>query len=265
MKKNRVIVIFIVLLSIVCILITSGFIYLMVNEFNFNTSFNFSNNKKMNLINSYETLLSNVESINFKLYSTDIEIKKSINDKVLVEYYSNLEDNIEIIYVDNAIKIDEEKDNLSCVGFCSLSRKIVLYIPNDYMGKFDFKTTSGDIISELDYFNNEISISTTSGDVEFNDIRDINILTTSGDIKIANVREKINLQTTSGDIIISNMVIKDNSNITTTSGDVKINNSGSDCYFDIKTISGDQCVKNNNRKSDYVLSISTTSGDIIVN
>ena len=90
MKKNRVIIIFIVLLSIVCILITSGFIYLMVNEFNFNTSFNFSTNKKMNLVNSYETLPSNVESINFKLYSTDIEIKKSVNDKVLVEYYSNL-------------------------------------------------------------------------------------------------------------------------------------------------------------------------------
>ena len=71
--------------------------------------------------------------------------------------------------------------------------------------------------------------------------------------------------TTSGDIKIVTLNIDTESEINTISGDIEIDNNECNCYIDFSTISGDNHIKKSDRKSDLVLKVKTTSGDISVN
>ena len=67
----------------------------------------------------------------------------------------------------------------------------------------------------------------------------------------------------SGSIEIDSLNISENSLITTKSGNVHIN-SKNDIYVETETVSGDDNIKNNNRKADIEVKIATTSGSIYV-
>lgn len=67
----------------------------------------------------------------------------------------------------------------------------------------------------------------------------------------------------SGSIEIDSLNISENSLITTKSGNVHIN-SKNDIYVETETVSGDDNIKNNNRKADIEVKITTTSGSIYV-
>ena len=282
MKSKSLIITLIVVLSCFVVALTGGLIFLLFRIDNFDFSFNF-NDSSMELVDSIET--NEVNKIYLNLNSTDIFIKKSENDKVVVEYYSNREKNPIISYSDNIISIDEDKYkdeyDSKCFVFCNINRKIVLYVPFDFETEFDINTKSGDIKSEVDLSNNVVSVSTMSGDVFLGnasniDIRTVSgdvsldsivssdVSTTSGDISIKNVSKMINIQTTSGDVLIDNLDIENESSIKTVSGDVVINHNKGNCYVDFKTTSGDERISRSDRKSDIVLKVRTTSGDISV-
>ena len=282
MKSKSLIITLIVVLSCFVVALTGGLIFLLFRIDNFDFSFNF-NDSSMELVDSIET--NEVNKIYLNLNSTDIFIKKSENDKVVVEYYSNREKNPIISYSDNIISIDEDKYkdeyDSKCFVFCNINRKIVLYVPFDFETEFDINTKSGNIKSEVDLSNNVVSVSTMSGDVFLGnasniDIRTVSgdvsldsivssdVSTTSGDISIKNVSKMINIQTTSGDVLIDNLDIENESSIKTVSGDVVINHNKGNCYVDFKTTSGDERISRSDRKSDIVLKVRTTSGDISV-
>ena len=261
MKNKKSIIALIVVLSIIAISIIGGLIYLLINGDKFN--FNFSFGKKMNLVDSYEVAETN--KIYLNLRSTDVEIKKSTNDKILVEYYSSNSKYAKIEDKDNSIEVNEDKYNLSCKGFCFANRKVVVYLTDTFNGDIEINTKSGDISSVKDLSSNKVKIKVTSGDVVLSKIGSANITAKSGDIKIDEVTKKINIEVRSGDVRIDKFNIIKNSSITARSGDVRIKNNISDCYVETKTSTGDSSVKKSNRKSDIVLTIKTSSGDIKVN
>ena len=281
MKSKSLIITLIVVLSCFVVALTGGLIFLLFRIDNFDFSFNF-NDSSMELVDSIET--NEVNRIYLNLSSTDVFIKKSENDKVVVEYYSNREKNPIISYSDNIISIDEDKYrdeyDSKCFVFCNVNRKIVLYVPFDFETEFDINTKSGDIKSEVDLSNNvkfstmsgdvflgnvsDIDILTISGDVSLDSIVSSNVSTTSGDVSIKNVSKMVNIQTTSGDVLIDNLDIENESSIKTVSGDVVINHNKGNCYVDFKTTSGDERISRSDRKSDIVLKVRTTSGDISV-
>lgn len=275
---NKIIkILLILILLMVCIILTGVMIFFMKNDFR---------NVNMELIDSYETSISEVEKFDFDLNSTDIEIKESNNDKILVEYYSNIDTDVKIENKDKNIIVDEtkSKDNNFKFVFFGVNKKIVIYVPESFEGEFDLKGKSGDIKSEIDLPNNKVNISLQSGDILLKNTNEIDVSTSSGDIKIyginkkANISsssgdididklkidEKSNITSSSGDINIDTLEIKQNSNITSTSGDVTIKRNQSNCYIETKTSSGDVEVNKNDRKSDIILKIKTTSGDIKV-
>lgn len=85
----------------------------------------------------------------------------------------------------------------------------------------------------------------------------------SGNIAISKINEYCNLKTSSGNIDIESLNIIENSFISAKSGNVDIK-SKNDIYIETETGSGDADVKNNNRMSEIVLKITTTSGSIRV-
>lgn len=280
--KSKTAIVSIVLLSIIALSLTGLFIFLLTNGKNFSFDFSFDfNSKPLSLVDSYETD-PNIHLITLNLHSTDVFVKESTNEKILVEYYSNRENNARIEYTEDTIKINEEDYDLSCIGFCNSRRKVVVYVPSIYEGEYNIATKSGDITSEIDMSNSKVNVSAMSGDVKLNvtsninvstmsgDIRieatnDINASAMSGDMEIGSISKYAKLKTMSGDVHIRNLNIEEDSFIDTSSGDVKVDNNDSNCYIETKTSSGDTRINSSDRKSDITLKVTTSSGDISVN
>ncbi len=126
--------------------------------------------------------------------------------------------------------------------------------------KLSAKTSSGSVeVGTIE----EGTIHTTSGKIMMESAKRIQAETSSGGIKINKIEEYCQLQTNSGSIVVNDLNIIDNSSINTKSGNVTIKDKN-DIYVETSTKSGNSNIKNNNRKSDIVLYINTTSGNIYV-
>lgn len=254
---NKIIkILLIIILLFIIISLTAVMAFFIKNDFR---DFN------MELIDSYETEVGEIDRFYLELNSTDIEIKESQNDKILVEYYSNTDTDVKIENKDNNIVIEESKNDKKIKRiFFNNRKKVILFVPETYVGEYELKTKSGDIKSEIDLSNNKVNISSNSGDVSLKAVSNIDISTSSGDIEIYQINKESKINSSSGDICIDILNIEENSSITSTSGDVTIRKNQSDCYIETDTEHGDVEVNKNDRKSDIVLKIKTTSGDISV-
>lgn len=107
------------------------------------------------------------------------------------------------------------------------------------------------------------TIKTSSGKILVDSVKRLQAEASSGNIVISKINEYCNLKTSSGNIDIESLNIIENSFISAKSGNVDIK-SKNDIYIETETGSGDADVKNNNRMSEIVLKITTTSGSIRV-
>lgn len=128
--------------------------------------------------------------------------------------------------------------------------------------KLSLDTSSGDI--KVGTISEDVTIKTASGKITLNRANKLKAEAISGDIKINSIENYCEISSTSGNIIVDTINITENSSIKANSGNVVINNKN-DIYVETKTTSGDADVQNNNRMSEIVLDITTTSGNIKVN
>lgn len=296
MKNRGIIIGLIVFLSLLCVSLISGMIILM----NKDIGFSFGLTRKTRIVDTFELHTSKVSELDFNLYSADVEIKEIDDDMITVDYYSDKETD-KIISLDNGhIVVNEENSKIICLGICLNSRKVVAYVPKDYIGSYNIVTRSGDVKFNVDAIENNIDIKTTSGDVRLKntgyanvkttsgniEIEDttkaklqstsgdiavkgkanvLSVNTTSGDIKTNKISKSMDLSSTSGSILVDTLSITDDSSISAISGDIKINDNASNCYIEYNTVSGSNHIEKSDRKSDIVLKVSTISGDIRVN
>ena len=106
-------------------------------------------------------------------------------------------------------------------------------------------------------------LKTSSGKIVVEKVEKLEAESSSGEIDIKSIENYFKLIAKSGSIEIDSLNISENSSITTKSGNVHIN-SKNDIYIETETISGDDNIKNNNRKADIEVKIATTSGSIYV-
>ena len=126
--------------------------------------------------------------------------------------------------------------------------------------KLSAEASSGDVeVGKV----GESTIKTSSGKMLVESAKRLQAEASSGEIDINTIEEYCNLVTSSGSIEIDSLNITENSNINAKSGDVDIM-SKNDIYIETETDSGDADVTNNNRMSEIVLKITTTSGSIKV-
>lgn len=128
--------------------------------------------------------------------------------------------------------------------------------------KLSAEASSGDI--EIGTISEDAKVKTASGIITLNGANKLKAEAISGDIKINSIENNCEISSTSGNIIVDRANINENSFIKTNSGNVVINNKN-DIYVETETTSGDADVQNNNRMSEIVLDITTTSGNIKVN
>ncbi|MBR5662351.1 MAG: DUF4097 family beta strand repeat protein [Bacilli bacterium] len=246
----------ITLLVLVCLCLVGFMIAFIKSGFDFSKM-------KAELVYDEKYEADGIKTILVDTKSSDINIYESDDEEIKIKIYSDKKDKINVNKTDNEISIVNKQTSQMCFGFCFGNRKIDIYVPKTYEGKFEIKTTSGDIKSDLET-SNDYKIKVTSGDIKIDRVNSLSGSATSGDIEIKEISSSINFKTTSGDIEIDMFDVKANSSIKVTSGDVEINQL-TGAYVDASAKSGDIKVKNNDRHADYELIIKTTSGDIEVN
>lgn len=250
-------VIRITLLSVVILALLSLMLVVMTGNFDFKS--------KSKLIFSKEYELTEVNDFIIDVKSKDILIEQSKDDKIHVEIYAQKENAFDVkLNEDKNLEITQNtKINNVCIGICFGSKQdIVISLPKEFNGKFDIDATSADIESTVDN-KLDYKIKLTSGDIEIENVNSIKGKSTSGDIEIGRISSSIDFKTTSGDIDIDDIILEKDSSISVISGDIKINNI-TDGYVETSVKSGDVKIKNNDRHAEYVLKITTTSGDITV-
>ena len=265
---NKIIkIILLVILSIICIGLVVTMVFMISGNNNSSKMFekiDALNNPKMSLVDSCEASVNDIDTLNLNMQSTDVEIKESANDNISVEYYSNIDSDISLECKNRSIALKEKDNSASGITFGNIRKKVVICVPKAYRGRYDFTLGSGDVMSEIDLSACIVSIAVANGDVRLSTVGTADISSSSGDITINNVSQTVNIESASGDVYIDTLDIKHNSQISAKSGDITIKNNQCNCYIDTEVQSGDVDINKSDRKSDLVLKIKATSGDINV-
>lgn len=260
MKNNGLIIVLIIILSLIALFLISIMTYLIIN--NGESKFFHTVNKKSELIIDKKYEIENISMIDFDLIELDVNIFKSEDEFIYIKVYDNDSDKIKLNLLDDKLLLTEDERNGVFFFYFSINKRVDLYLPDEYKNKINLKTVSGDVLINGNY-ENKFMINTVSGDIEGNVIKEFDGKTVSGDIYLDKcILEDVS--TTSGDVELDFVSVNGTSSISTISGDVEINKI-TDAYVDTNTVSGEVSINNNDRKSDNVLRIKTTSGDIQVN
>lgn len=288
MKNKPLIVTNIILLCCIIAGLLTFMVLGITKKLNF---WDFSSN--VNINETYQATEFKSFLVNVKSY--DVYIKEGNADEVKVEVIGRekAKKDISVELNNNNLEIRQSGSTV-CFGFCFNDSKIVITLSKNYDYIFDIKSTSGNIVSDLDFNSDssitsisgdislrsvlkadikstsgnitlnklsEGSIKSTSGDIEVNYIQNVNLSSTSGSIDINKWIGSGVVNTTSGDIEVNSFEITNNTKVSSTSGDVDIRLKN-DAYIFAQTNSGDKKIKAS--KGEYELNIKTTSGDITV-
>jgi len=295
--NKKGIIILIVFLSIICILMTSGFIYLLSSNFEWGSiNLNFNESELVDSI-EYE---NEITSLNVDTKSIDVYFEESDNDKYSVEIYSN---NKKIDYsftnedgVMNVKAYNKTKDNIF-IGF-GAHGKVVIKIPrNNTIEEFridqkigdikigKFENLNGTIINsigdlDIDTLNN-VKIELDTGDIKIERVNNVDIKHTTGDLDIDTANEVIdnsntgdidintinshfNIASHTGDITINTASLTGDSVINHKTGDIRIKKL-TGVYVETDSKIGDVKINNNDRYAEHTLKITNKTGDIRIN
>lgn len=297
MKNRGLIITLIILLSLVCIALGVFMILGINGRISFRNFGIFSINKISKTKILDEVYENTFDDIDITTDISNIVIKQSDDDNVRVIIYGNLDkDKFSVDSTNDDLKINYK--GKKCFGFCfnvEMS-KIEVYIPSNYDKNIVVKNAYGDIeigeflnaditvvedcgdvsitgAKRVDVKNklgdikvdqaNYAKIEDNCGDVKVGKVDDITVKNNLGDIKIKSVNNYLNIDEDCGDIEIDNLVLNKDSVIKNNLGDVKIGTTNQ-IYIDAKTSLGDTNIRNNYHKSDILLKIDNSCGDIRV-
>ncbi len=285
---------FIVLLSIVAIALTGGFIFLLSNNFEFG-SFEFAFGSYSNNLIESKTYDS-VEEINVDSKAIDVFVEETSETDIKVELYSQKNITHDFILEDGKLNIMAHKD-YNTFGLFSKASKLVIKLPKEFSAKFaidakvgdihfgsfdslrpTIKNSTGDIkITKVEEATIEIGtgdvkvdkavtlyIKQGTGDTKVQSVDSIEVDAKTGDVKIQDVKNKMNITNTTGDIKVETATINEDSNISNKTGDIKIQTL-TGAYIEATNNVGDIKVNNNDRHLDKTITIHTNTGDIRVN
>lgn len=300
MKSKGVKITLIIILALIVIALINFMMYAIINkDKGFNVRFSliaFGDNTEKIFEKEYDT--EELNSIHVDVSSSNVKVEKADIDKIKIIAYGDKDESIKEVINDKKLSITKENTKVFIFAmFYWCNEEIIIQVPNNCDEAFNIHTSSGDIVApDLDnniiHFEsssgdiecgninngnlssssgniligngNEVTIQATSGNITAGDFDVLSAEASSGDIRINSIEDYCEISTSSGNIIVDKMNIIEKSSIKAKSGNVVINHKN-DIYVETKTNSGDADIQNNNRMSETVLEITTTSGNIRVN
>lgn len=259
MKNKPIIITLIVLLSILLISLTIGFIYVLKNP---KIISSFKNNKMSSKKILDEEFENNFELIDIESEYGNIEIKESDTDRFKLVVYS--EGKATFTNNDSTLKVKATSKTCDflCFNFNVNKDRIIVYLPKDYSKNMDIKSNYGDIKIEK-FKDMNLLVESDYGDIHIESIGAADLYFDYGDIEIDEVVNKLNIESDYGDVEIKKLFITENSKIEADYGDIEIGTTN-EIYINAITDLGDVKINNNYRKADLRLTINVDLGDIKV-
>ncbi len=267
MRKLGIILLIIILISMVAGLCKVLLFAIHNNDWNWFMSFGSSQTVRKEEYIRKEQKISvfdlNKVSLEFKSSNLNVFFTEDTEIRVVQYSYKELEDE-DLFKVDKSgshITVSESNKlqfHFFYIGFMEDSLYDV-YIPKSYEGSLDIKSVSGDVEVEENLKFDDLTISSTSGDVKMGNVeaKNIKIETISGDIKLQQLEnEDLKLKTVSGDILVASA--KGNVEAKTTSGQIEIEKI--DGNIELSSVSGD--IKSEDFKITGDSKVKTTSGNV---
>lgn len=292
MKNKKAIITCIVLLIIAIIGLTYFFINMLNGKYK-SVFLNFNHKTSTNLVLD-EVYDSTLSEINVRSYMGDVYIKQSTSGEIKAVIYSENKATAEVYNNGLVIELAKEKCNFGCIG--KKASKVEIYLPsdynqvinidNDYGNVYVAEFVNAEINAEADCGNINIiagknvnivnnygdinlkkaqkaEVTEDCGDIKIGEVFDIKAKNAYGDIEIDYVNNYLDIENNCGDIEIDNININENSQIKNDLGDIEIGQTN-EIYIDAKTDLGDVDIRNNYNKSDIILKIKNSCGDIEV-
>ncbi|MDE6284777.1 MAG: DUF4097 family beta strand repeat-containing protein [Bacilli bacterium] len=274
--QNRTIKIILASILVFIIVALTGILVFALTHRSFSFSY-FWHSGKSEIIEESTYAINEVQNIKVNTRSADVKFVSTDSNEIKVTVYGDKEAKPNVSLENGRVFVDYVYSYF-CIGFCFDHSYVEITVPKNYSPKIDVTTVSGDVALPLS--GTDLSVKTTSGDIEIDSFKDVNVSSVSGDIKLRS-GNNINIDTTSGDITIHNVLsfinaesisgeiridsleIYQDSKLKTVSGDVDIK-SINDIFVEASTKSGDIDIRQNNRLSATVLTINTISGDVDV-
>lgn len=233
-------------------------------------------NPKINLVNTQNIDLENIDSISIKYQSDDITFYTSdTNELILKEYMNFNPDKYQLANIargSNQIKIKGGNRNFN-IGFLFPGHysKTEVYLPSKYAGILSVGTSSGNIDSDFSFSLATFEASSTSGDISVNEIyaEDITISSNSGNITFLKADGKREFSSTSGDIKVfdgtgDSNFSSNSGNITIdkTNGQLKVNASSGDIQITSLSGGGDFNTSSGNLNLEFSEDTNAINDDI---
>lgn len=267
MKKMGIIILIVILIIFVISLCNILMFAIQNKGWNWFMSFgDLSDLRKEEHIQKEEKIdIADIKKINLEFRASDLNVFFTDDDKISVVQYSykELEENklFEVNKTSSTITINESNKPgfyFFYIGFMEQSVYDV-YIPKEYKESLSVKAVSGDIEVNDNLKFEDLTISSTSGDIKMADVeaKSIQIESISGDIKLQNLTDNdLRLKTVSGDIKVESA--KGKVEAKTTSGTIEIREIEGN--VELTSVSGD--IKSDDFKVTGNSRVKTTSGNV---
>ena len=268
MKKMGIIILIIILIIFVSVLCNILMFAIQNNGWNWFMAFgDLSDLRKEEHIQKEEKIdITDIKKINIEFRSSNVNIFFTEDSTIRVVQYSykNLEDNrlFEVNKTSSSVTINESnKPRFHLLFYIGFMEQTVydVYIPKEYKESLTVKAVSGDIDVNENLKFEDLTISSTSGDIKMGNVesKSIKIESISGDIKLGNlIDEDLRLKTVSGDIKVESA--KGKIEAKTTSGTIEIKKFEGN--VELTSVSGD--VKSDDFKVTGNSRVKTTSGNV---
>lgn len=267
MRKLGIVLLIIILISMVAGLCKVLLFAIHNNDWNWFMSFGSSENiRKQEYIRKEQQIsLFDLNKVSLEFKSSDLNVYFTEDTQIRVVQYSYKELKEDQLFEVNKtashITVSENRKPQFHFFYFGFMDGIVydVYIPKEYNGSLEIKSVSGDIEVEENLKFDDLTISSTSGDVKMGNIEanKIKIETISGDIKLQELKnEDLKLKTVSGDILVASA--KGNIEGKTTSGKIEIQEIEGN--VELSSVSGD--VKSEDFKITGNSKVKTTSGNV---
>lgn len=273
--KNGIIALSIIgIILIICLASTLFTGYTPSNTFSFDDS-------NMNLIKTESIQPTAENTLTISTGYSDVILEESKTEEFVIEEYCNKElaadKQFSVTASEDNILIKSNSDKLNSFDFFSFHKYKILkiYIPASFTNHLNIETKSGEVISNIDLEMESIIITTSSGDINAQNLTgdQITLGATSGEIyantivdssqnkdlknnENTNKSVNITIETSSGDIQVEE--IWGNTNLSATSGMITVDSILGDSK--IKTSSGD--IQLGSIQGD--LRLSASSGEVFI-
>ena len=257
-SNNTFYIVLIVILSVAVL----GLIALLVVGIT-NKGFGFSSdNVSSNLVLERDYSIEDLNRIDAKVKAGKVSVYSTQDEKAVVKFYSDKSSAAEVIASNNVLSIVDRNDDCHFICFNFKGVNVEVYIPNSYDGEIKLDVDAGAIMVE-DFTAASLNIRDDMGDVTLGVAKNIDARLDMGRLTVVDCLGKINIKNDMGDVEVKNLHLTENSEIKLDMGNVTIDNVG-DARVDADVDLGDKDVSGGNYKSDIVLTIQNSLGNITV-